>query len=107
LTPITHLIPTVREAADVKSAATKRDLDELRFAAKLDLATVKSEITILEKSDFAQLRAEVHQVSSKLQSETLELHTAIERQKNDLIRYVLGGIGTGFMIFLGFKRLEK
>jgi hypothetical protein len=93
------------EMADAKQAATKKDLDEMKFTNKLEIATLKSEMTILEKSDISNLKSEMQALNSKIQTESAGLYTAIERQKNDMIRWLVGSAVSGLAILATILRL--
>eukprot|EP00168_Porphyra_purpurea_P016612 TRINITY_DN5439_c0_g1_i1.p2 TRINITY_DN5439_c0_g1~~TRINITY_DN5439_c0_g1_i1.p2 ORF type:complete len:252 (+),score=67.26 TRINITY_DN5439_c0_g1_i1:98-757(+) len=87
----------VRHVADGTAAAAP---------SKVDFASLRAELQLLEKADVATMRADVAEVERKLENAVAKLYTELERSENRTTRWVFGTAATVTALAMTFLRLS-
>jgi len=74
--------------------------------SKVDFASLRAELQLLEKADVATMRADVAEVERKLENAVAKLYTELERSENRTTRWVFGAAATVTALAMTFLRLS-
>lgn len=70
------------------------------MVTKNEFVSLRSELSILEKADFALLKTDINAIEKKMETSVAEIYTALERVENRVIKWVIavaGAIGLGII----------
>lgn len=87
----------ITEAMSVTSRQTSRH-HAMHMVTKSEFVGLRSELSILEKADFALLKTDINGIEKRLETSVAEIYTAVERVENRVIKWVIavaGAIGLG------------
>ncbi|EME32283.1 hypothetical protein Gasu2_39520 [Galdieria sulphuraria] len=76
-------------------------------ANKAELATLRSELQILEKTDIYILKSDVQTLEKKMEMQWAEITTSMEHIENRVIKMVIASAGTAAAIILFDLNREK
>lgn len=74
--------------------------------SKVDFASLRAELQLLEKADVATMRSDVALVERKLETAVAKLYTELERSENRTTRWVFGAAATVTALAMTFLRLS-
>jgi len=81
------------------------------LASKMDYMKVKTELRILEKSDFQLLRSDVEHLEMNIEKNIASVNTELERIENRSIKYVLGSSFflslVGYSLWFFYKNMDS
>lgn len=87
----------ITEAMSVTSKQASRH-HATNMVTKSEFVGLRSELSILEKADFALLKTDINGIEKRLETSVAEIYTAVERVENRVIKWVIavaGAIGLG------------
>lgn len=87
----------ITEAMSITSSQTSRH-QSTNMVTKSEFVGLRSELSILEKADFALLKTDINGIEKRLETSVAEIYTAVERVENRVIKWVIavaGAIGLG------------
>lgn len=69
------------------------------MVTKNEFVSLRSELSILEKADFALLKTDINAIEKRMETSVAEIYTAVERVENRVIKWVIAVAGAiGFAI---------
>lgn len=71
-----------------------------QMVTKNEFVSLRSELSILEKADFALLKTDINAIEKRTETAVAEIYTAVERVENRVIKWVVavaGAIGFGIV----------
>lgn len=103
------LTPSQSSAITSAFASIVRHVSEGTAAStpsKVDFASLRAELQLLEKADVATMRSDVALVERKLESAVAKIYTELERSENRTTRWVFGAAATVTALAMTFLRLS-
>lgn len=73
-----------------------------QMVTKNEFVSLRSELSILEKADFALLKTDINAIEKRMETSVAEIYTAVERVENRVIKWVIavaGAIGLAILRF--------
>lgn len=70
------------------------------MVTKNEFVSLRSELSILEKADFALLKTDINAIEKRMETSVAEIYTAVERVENRVIKWVIavaGAIGLAIL----------
>lgn len=70
------------------------------MVTKNEFSSLRSELSILEKADFALLKTDINAIEKRMETSVAEIYTAVERVENRVIKWVIavaGAIGLAIL----------
>lgn len=64
-----------------------------QMVSKNEFVSLRSELRILEKADFALLKTDINALEKRLETSVAEIYTAVERVENRVIKWVIAVAG--------------
>lgn len=64
-----------------------------QMVTKNEFVTLRSELSILEKADFALLKTDINAIEKRMETSVAEIYTAVERVENRVIKWVIAVAG--------------
>lgn len=64
-----------------------------QMVTKNEFVSLRSELSILEKADFALLKTDINAIEKRMETSVAELYTAVERVENRVIKWVIAVAG--------------
>lgn len=92
----------VTEVLSISARQASRQ-QAMNMVTKTEFISLRSELSILEKSDFALLKNDINGIEKRLETSVAEIYTAVERVENRVIKWVIavaGAIGLGILRIL-------
>lgn len=71
-----------------------------QMVSKNEFVSLRSELSILEKADFALLKTDINAIEKRMETSVAEIYTAVERVENRVIKWVIavaGAIGLAIL----------
>lgn len=71
-----------------------------QMVSKNEFVSLRSELSILEKADFALLKTDINAIEKRMETSVAEIYTAVERVENRVIKWVIavaGAVGFGII----------
>lgn len=71
-----------------------------QMVTKNEFVSLRSELSILEKADFALLKTDINAIEKRMETAVAEIYTAVERVENRVIKWVVavaGAVGFGII----------
>lgn len=63
------------------------------MVTKNEFVSLRSELSILEKADFALLKTDINAIEKRMETSAAEIYTAVERVENRVIKWVIAVAG--------------
>lgn len=63
------------------------------MVTKNEFVSLRSELSILEKADFALLKTDINAIEKRMETSVAEIYTAVERVENRVIKWVIAVAG--------------
>lgn len=60
-----------------------------QMVTKNEFISLRSELSILEKADFALLKTDINAIEKRMETSVAEIYTAVERVENRVIKWVM------------------
>lgn len=64
-----------------------------QMVTKNEFVSLRSELSILEKADFALLKTDINAIEKRMETSVAEIYTAVERVENRVIKWVIAVAG--------------
>ena len=64
-----------------------------QMVTKSEFVALRSELSILEKADFALLKTDINGIEKRMETSVAEIYTAVERVENRVIKWVIAVAG--------------
>eukprot|EP00737_Agarophyton_chilense_P001299 gb/GEZJ01001456.1/.p7 GENE.gb/GEZJ01001456.1/~~gb/GEZJ01001456.1/.p7 ORF type:complete len:127 (+),score=24.81 gb/GEZJ01001456.1/:3816-4196(+) len=66
---------------------------QAQMVTKNEFVSLRSELSILEKADFALLKTDINAIEKRMETSVAEIYTAVERVENRVIKWVIAVAG--------------